>query len=370
MRIFKKINSYIAINFLLRFGQILLGFSLLIFFINFMDALEKVERSNVPFYTTFLMAFLQIPDFLNDVVPSLILMSAITAFFLLSSKSEITVIRSSGFSLWQVVKPMALCSFLIGIFWVTIFDEISIQMSRKFDDLERKYVRHEIRESVIPRSGIWIKQSNVEKAEEDLIIQAKKIYKNNIELNKVTIWFFDKDGKFYQKIDAEKMFLKENFWLLEDITFNDSNTLNKRIDNYSIKTDLKPDFVIQKIVNNFQNVKLFSIFELSPLIKDLESAGFSSTKFKVYLQSLLSKPLLFLSMVLIACFFGLNHARNQTAVLMIFLGVTTGLILYITSSIMNALGSSGIIPIFASTWVMAIICLSIGILLIYKKENI
>jgi lipopolysaccharide export LptBFGC system permease protein LptF len=55
---------------------------------------------------------------------------------------------------------------------------------------------------------------------------------------------------------------------------------------------------------------------------------------------------------------------------MIFLGVATGLILYITSSIMNALGSSGIIPIFASTWVVAIICLSLGILLIYKKENI
>jgi lipopolysaccharide export system permease protein len=173
----------------------------------------------------------------------------------------------------------------------------------------------------------------------------------------------------YQKIDAEKMFLKEDFWLLEDITLNNPNTLNKRIEDYSIKTYLKPDFVIQKIVNNFQNVKLFSIFELSHLIKDLESAGFSSTKFKVYFNSLLSKPFLFLSMTLIACYFGINHTRNNNAILMMFLGITLGLILYITSGIINSLGSSGLIPVFASTWIITVICLSIGVLLIYRKEK-
>ena len=145
--------------------------------------------------------------------------------------------------------------------------------------------------------------------------------------------FFDQNNKFYQKIDAKKMFLRDGFWSLESVTINNPVSINKKLDSYLIKTDLEADFVIQKIVNNFQNVKLFSIFELPNLIIDLQSAGFSSTKFKVYFHSLLSKPLLFLSMVLIACFFGLNDSRNNNAVLMIFLGITTGLILYITSTI-------------------------------------
>lgn len=369
MTICKRINRYIATNFILKFGQILFGFSLLIFFINFMDALDKVQGSDTPFYATLLMAFMQIPDFINDVVPSLILMSAIATFFLLSSRSEITIIRASGFSLWHILKPMASCALLIGIFWVTLFGEISVQMSKKFNALEAEYVMHEKREAVIPKNGIWIKQANLQNSGEELIIKAEKIYKNNIELYRPTIWFFNKDGEFYQKIDAKRMFLKGGFWLIENAVLNDKNNLNKKLGKYSIKTNLDPDFVIQKIVNNFQNVKLFSIFELPTLIKDLQSAGFNSTKFKVYLQSLLSKPLLFVAMVFIACFFGLNHARNQTTVLMIFLGVTTGLVLYIISTIISALGSSGLIPIFASTWVIAIICLAIGILLIYKKEN-
>lgn len=189
-------------------------------------------------------------------------------------------------------------------------------------------------------------------------------------MNEVSLWFFDKDGKFYQKIDAKKMIFKNDKWILEDVTLNNSSNVNKKITNYSIKTNLSLKFVQQKIVNNFQNVKIFSIFELPELISELQSSGFSSTKFKVYFQSLLNKPILFVSMIMIACFFGINHIRNNNSILMIFLGIVSGLILYIVSSILNALGSANIMPIFASTWIITIICLAIGILLIYKKENI
>lgn len=369
MRLFKKINIYIATRFLIKFAQILSAFSLLIFFINLLDVIEKVRGSDVPFTATFLMAFLQVPDFLNDVAPSLVLISAIITFFILSSRSEITVTRTSGFSIWQVCQPIAVCAFLLGVFWVTIFGPTSILMMKKFNSLEGKYVRNEIREVVEIKSGIWLKQTNMNNPKEEIVIQAKKVYKDSLELNNVTIWFFNKENQFYKKIDAKKVFLNEGHWLLKDAIINDFGTLNKSLESHIIPTDLDPEFVIQKIVNNFQNVKLFSVFELPNLIADLQSSGFSSTKFKVYLQSLLSKPLMFLAMIFIACYFGLNHTRSRSAILMIFLGITFGLILYVTSAIITALGSSGLIPTFASTWVISIICLAIGVLLIYRKEK-
>jgi lipopolysaccharide export system permease protein len=356
--------------FLVKFLQISLGFSLLIFFINLIDALDKIQGTDTPFYIAILMAFLQVPDFLNDVVPSLVLISAIIAFFLLSSKSEITIIRMSGFSLWQILQPIALSAIFLGIFWIIVFGTISIQMSKKFNSLEGKYVRNESREVMVPQNGIWLKQDNSSERGEELIIQAKKVYQENLELDGVTVWYFNKEGQFYKKIDAKKMLMQEGFWLLKEATLNDANTLNQSLGSISIPTNLKADFVMQKIVNNFQNVKLFSLFELPNLIRDLQGAGFDSTKFRVYFNSLISKPLLFLAMTLLACYFGLNHIRNQNSALMIFFGIAIGLIFYITASIMNALGSSGLVPIFASTWIVAIICLSVGTLLIYRKENL
>lgn len=370
MRDLKLINLYIARSFFVKFVQIAACFSLVIFFINLLDTIDKVRGANAPFFTILLMAFLPISNFLNDVAPSLVLIAAIITFYLFSIKSEITIIRMSGFSLWEILRPISVSALLLGVFWVMIFGPVSIAMSKKFNSLEGKYVKNEMREVVAPMNGIWLKQPNIEQPGEELIIQAKKVYKENLELDEVTIWYFNKNGEFYKKVDAAEMLMQENSWLLQEVIINTNSSLNKKVEELVIPTNLKADFVMQKIVNNVQNVNLFSIFELPNLITDLQESGFDSTKFKVHLHSLLSKPLLFLAMSLIACYFGLAHIRNQNTVMMIFIGIIIGLILYITSSIVVALGASGLIPIFASTWVIAIICLAIGTLLIYRKESL
>ena len=366
----KKINLYIAKNFLVKFLQITLAFSLLIFFVNLLEALDKGASSNAPFAIIVAMAFLQVPDFLNDIVPSMVLFAAIITFFLLSLKSEITIIRSCGYSLWHIAQPVAVSAFLLGIFWITIFGPASILMARQFDSLEGKYIRNELRTVTITTNGIWLKQPSLQKQGEELVIQARKVYRENTELDEVSVWFFDADGRFYKKLDAKKMLLEDDKWLLSNVILNDADSLNSKMISYVIPTNLKPDFVMDKIVSNFQNVKLFSLFELPQLISSLEAAGFQSVKFEVYFQSLLSKPILFLSMVLIACYFGINNFRDRKAIFALFMGVICGLGLYIFLSIINALGSSRLIPIFASTWVITFICIAIGVLLIYKKEAV
>jgi lipopolysaccharide export LptBFGC system permease protein LptF len=78
---------------------------------------------------------------------------------------------------------------------------------------------------------------------------------------------------------------------------------------------------------------------------------------------------MFIAMTLIACYFGINHIRNQKSIIMITIGVVTGVAFYIASTILNSIGSSGLISVFASTWSVSLICVSIGILLIYSKEK-
>ena len=195
----KLINFYIAKNFLIKFLQVILGFSLLIFFINLIDILEHMKEGATPIYISVAMAFLQIPDFLNDIAPSLVLISSIIGFFSLSSKSEISIIRMSGFSLWEVLRPIAISAFLLGIFWITIFDSLSVMALKKFNYLEGKYTKNETREVVEPENGIWVKQNNLEKPQEEIIIRAQKAYRESAEFGGVTVWLFDNNDGFYKK---------------------------------------------------------------------------------------------------------------------------------------------------------------------------
>ena len=335
-----------------------------------MESLDKIKDSGSPFYTAVFMAFLNIPDFLNDIAPSLIIISAIATFVNLSTKSEITVMRISGFSLWHILQPIMFSAFLLGIFWVVIFGSVSTAMTKQFNRLESKYVNQEIREVVEPKNGVWIRQENIQTPGEEIIIQAKKVYSENLELKNITLWYFNNKNEFYKKINADRMLLHDGFWEIDNAILNDFEKLNIKLDKITLPTNLEKEFVRQRIVNDFQNVKLFTIFQLPSLITKLETSGFNANKFVVHLHSLISKPFLFMAITLIACFFGLNHIRNQNVAIMTFLGIIVGLIFYIISSILLAFGSSELIPVFASTWLIVLICFSIGTLLIYQKENL
>ncbi len=365
----KNLDFYIAKNFIIKFVQIIFAFSLLIFFVNFLEIIDKVDEKQISIATSALMAFLQIPNFLNDIAPSIVLFASMITFFFLSLRSEITIIRSSGYSLWSITKPLVFAAFALGIFWIAIFGPVVIIMNKKYDFLERKYVKQELREVVESENGIWLKQINIDNPKQEIIIQASKAYRENLEFDTVSVWFFDAEGKYYRRINAQKMFFLEHKLLLKNVIINDTESINKYQPQYEIATNLDAKFVMDKIVTNFQNVKLFSLYKLPSLILSLQNAGFQSTKFEVYFHNLLSKPLLFVSMVLISCFFGINHVRNQGAIINVFLGIILGLALYITLSFVSALGSSRIIPVFVSTWVITFICLAIGVLLIYKKES-
>lgn len=366
---FSKINIYLAKDFLLNFIQILAIFSLLIFFINLMDSLDKARSSGASSIIAVEMAFLQISSFISDIVSSLVLIAAIITFIKLSMRSEITIIRISGYSLWRIIRPISFTAFLLGLFWIFVFGPLSIKMAQAFDDLEREHINKLMREVIILKNGIWLKQNNIDKVGEEIVLQARTVYDDTeIELKNVKFLFYDNDGVYYERIDAKSAYLKDGFWELKDIILNDQDNINSKVDSLQIKTDVKYDFVKQKIINNFQNVKLFSIFTLPFIIKSLEDSGFSSAKFTVYFYSLISKPLLFVAMTFIACFFGLNHIRSQKSSVMIFLGIITGLVVYIASEILQNLGASGIISNFAATWLVIIICLASGVLMIYKKE--
>ncbi len=77
-------------------------------------------------------------------------------------------------------------------------------MLKKANLLEGKYFSQEMRETFSPKSGIWIKQQNSENKDEEIILRASKVFRDNMEMEKFTAWFFDKDGVFSKKLFAKK----------------------------------------------------------------------------------------------------------------------------------------------------------------------
>lgn len=387
----RSIYIYIAKKYIKQFLQIISAFALLIFLINFIEIFNRNSSSYSSFYVQLKLAILAVPQFVNEISTSVILISAIICYFNLATKNEITIARISGLSIWHITQPIAISAFILGIFWVLVFQPLTTLSLNYIEKTESKIAKNNSENVVTQNSkGIWFRQENLDLKGQEIIFNSQNADKNDLIFYNNTIWFFDENGVFYKKINSTTMTLKDNKFILENAITNSlipslnyeknqknfkqlskesQNFINQKSNALVISTDIDREFIRKKIINNLENVNTFTIYQLPNLIKDMENSGLNSQKFKVRFNYLITLPLMFLAMSLIACFFGINHVRNHRAVIIIFLGIITGVALYIVSAIITSFGSSGLISVFASTWMPSFICIAVAILLIYSKEK-
>jgi lipopolysaccharide export system permease protein len=368
------LNIYLIKNFLKQILYVSASISLLIFVINLFEIFNKINKIKdgylISATQTLTMASLQVPAFLADIAIFVIMISAMITLFTLSSKSEITVMRSFGLSLWRILAPIMMSAFVVGLVFIFVFLPLTILANKKHTQMRQELIKKVEVGSFAPKNGIWLKQDNLEIVGEEIKIRADRIYKNNLRLEGVTVLFSSVDNVFYRRVDAKGMVLSEGKWHLDSVVINDSENVNKEADGLDIATDLDPEFIVQKIINNFEDVKLFSILSLPKLINNLEFSGFSSRKFRVYFHTLLTQPFLFMGMVLIAAYFSINSNRNRNSAIYVLAGVIFGLVTYISFNIVNALGSSGLLPSFVVTWLVTMTFVSTGALLVFRKESL
>lgn len=365
----KKINRYLIKLFFINFIKTTFGFAVIFFIINLMESFERLKEAKVAVNIIFLLSILKVPQHLTTVILSIVLISAIFTHYQLSIRSEGVIIRNAGFSIWKLSLPIHIFALLLGVFWIIFFNIFEIWASKKSIKIEEKYIKTEFQESISLNNGIWIRQKNIENNQENILILARKVFKNSANFANVSIWFYNKDGVYYQRIDAKKMMLSPNKWIIYDGVINNENRINEKFEQINIMTDLQEDFVKKKIVNNLDSVLIYPIFELPNIIKNMEQSGLKSTKYKVYLHSQINQIFLFGIMTLLAIFFGTSHFRSLRVNLKLFVGIIFGFAVFLSSSILFKLGSSGILSIFEATWLITFIYYSLAVILLYQKDK-
>ena len=120
-------------------------------------------------------------------------------------QNENTSFKNFGLSNSKIIKLLALLSFLIGLFIVTIFYNLSSNLKYSYLNIKNSYATDNKYLAVITENGIWIKDKDGVTS----IINAKDL-KGSI-LNNVDIVQFDEEFNFIQNISAEKVNIKTKF---------------------------------------------------------------------------------------------------------------------------------------------------------------
>ena len=363
MKLPQTMSRYLASTYL---RNMLFMLGLLLGVIYLFDTVELLRRASkrdgVPLSLVLEMGLLKLPKTGQIILPFAILFSAMFTFWKLTQRHELVVVRAAGFSVWQFLAPVIGVAVMASAVNLTLVNPAGSVLLSRYETLENDYLSDKKSYVALLREGLWLRQMQ---DQGHVILHAGGIDLTDWTLKNVMALYFDTEDNFLRRIDSRTAHLKEGAWQFEDAVSNTPSGAGEKIPLVVLPTDL----TVKEIEESFGSPETLSFWALPGFIKTLETTGFDATRLKIHFQTLLSQPLLFAAMVLLAACVSLRPPRFRGAFLMTAGGVMIGFVVFFLSSFLEALGASHQMPAFLAAWSPALITFLIGISVMMNLED-
>jgi lipopolysaccharide export system permease protein len=333
------------------FGLRFLAAVLLVFFgifalVALVDYIETMRRAtDVPNVSAVLVAktsFYRVPQITERILPFCVLIGTMVCYLNLSRRLELVVARAAGVSAWQFIAPAVTVAFLIGIIATTAYNPLSAIMQEQSKRFEAMLFGDKSGE-LHGGGPFWTSQRS---SEGQAIINAKASRDQGVNLTGVTVFVFDNDGQFKQRIDARSATLGPGVWRLEDARVNQPGTLPASHAVFQLKTSLTPE----QARESFATPETVPFWELPAYITIADHAGLVAAGYRYQFQKLIAQPFLLAAMVFLAASVSLRFFRFGGVQKMILSGVAAGFLLYVLSKVTEDMTKAELMLPVAAAW--------------------
>lgn len=354
---------YIARQFLMWIGAVILLFVVLVFMI---DTIELLRRSAgkpaVTFDLVLTMAALKLPFLVQETIPFAVLFGGMMAFWRLNRSSELVTIRAAGVSAWQFLAPALIAAVVLGVIRLAALDPVASLLYGRWQQLESRYLKGKSDLMALSDTGVWLRQAG---GSGHTVIHAAGTVPNKVELVQVMVLVYEGLDRFRERIDAERAELRPGYWLLHKARVYSPTKGSRAVDVYRLNSDLTLD----KIQDSFSTPETIPFWELPEFIRNLERAGFSALGHRLHFHSMIAEPLLLLAMVLIGAAFTLRHNRKSGTVIAVGGAIVTGFLLFFVDKLVLNLGGSGGLPVLLAAWIPATASTMLGATALLHLED-
>lgn len=359
-----RLYAYFAKEFSFWLGSILLILLALIFLLEFSELLRRAQGIQEASYSILTeMAFLKLPYSLEELLPFGLFFAAILCLWRLNRNNELIIARSVGISAWRFLLPLAFVSFLIGVIDLCVINPVTSLMKQRYDKLNAQYLRQTLYSLNIAESGIWIRQVE---ASGSTIYRIGSVNMKQSSLHDLTLFRYDKDHHFQERLDAKTGWLIENKLRLDKVWIHKTAALPEKKEFYSLQTPLTLD----KLTETNIAPDSMSFWELSHFIYLLEKSGLLREEYRLYWHALIARVFWLMSMIFLAGACTLHSARHKKISLYIFIGIVAGFGLYVLKDITYVMGAASTIPVMLAAWTPVIIAFLTGAsVLLYFEDG-
>jgi lipopolysaccharide export system permease protein len=358
---------YILRGFLRALVAVFLVIALVIFLFTSVENLRRFGDTEAGSGDVLRITLWQAPEVLYQVFPLVVMLASLVTFLRFARTSELVVMRAAGISALQLIGIPVFAAVLLGGVFVAAVNPFVAASIKRGLALEEDFRSEGSSLLSFSPEGVWLRQAD---PDGQTVIQAARTNADGTILSRVRMHRFRDNGTLYARIDAPAARLVPGAWVLENATMWELGADGRYVrtaqgGRLKLATGLTSD----EILNSFSPPETVGFWELGRFIADMETAGFSGQRHRLFLQSELAKPALYAAMVLIGAAFALRPTRFGQTGVMILLAVLAGFALYFLKDFAESLGGRGQIPLIVAAWTPPVAAILLAVALLLHLED-
>jgi len=359
----RTLSYYFAKRFMLAVIGVFVGVFFLVGIIDYIEMTRRVgDMPNVSSLTAAQISFFRLPLMLERLMPFCVLIGAMTCYLSLSRRLELVIARAAGMSAWQFVSPALISALLFGVFATVIYNPVSAALQERSRKLEAEIFSDTKSALQQTSSGFWVRQrSDIGEA----IINARSSTEQGIQLSAVSIYTFDTDGRFKDRIEAKAARLFPGEWKLTDARVYAPNMPPADHAAFSLPTNLTSE----QVKESFATPETVSFWELPEQIRLAEHAGLAAAAYRLQYHKLIARPFFLVAMVFLAASVSLRLFRFGGVQKMVLGGIAAGFLLYVLAKITEDLSKAELMHPVVSAWLPALVGGLTGFLALLYQED-
>lgn len=358
------LHLYFARRFAVTFFTIT---AILFALVMLVDAVEQARRFgsyDLGWQRILGLTLLNAPQTINLILPLIMILATVALFISLARSSEMVVTRAAGRSALRALIAPVVVALIIGVMAVGMLNPIVAATNNRYLQLSESYRADGASALSISDEGLWLRQGNVDG---QTVIRAWRSNADASVLYDVTFITYEHDRGPVRRIEAGSAALVDREWRLRDAKswpLEAGVNAEGNATTHDLLT-IPSSLTVERIRESIGAPGAVSIYELPAFIRQLEQAGFSPRKHRVWLQAEFARPFFLMAMVLVASAFTMRHTRFGGTGVAVLASVLLGFTLYFIRSFAQILGENGQIPVLLAAWAppAVAILLALGLLL-------
>jgi lipopolysaccharide export system permease protein len=330
------------------------------------DYIEMVRKTSglvgVSAITVAETSLFRVPQLLEKMMPFCVLIGAMTCYLALSRRLELVVARAAGVSAWQFIAPALASAIVLGVLATVAYNPMSANLRELSKRMEAELFGSAPGGGIQDASGFWLNQVN---SDGQWIINAARSEQQGVRLTGLTVFRFDPDLQFKERIEAREATLEEGRWLFKSVRRYSLDQPPIDQETFYVTTTLTP----AQVRNSFSTPETVSFWQLPSYIRSSESSGFATAGYRLQYHKLIAQPFLLAAMVMLAAAVSLRFFRMGGVQKMVLSGVGAGFLLYVLSKVTEDLSKAELMHPIASAWLPVCVGGLTGFLALLYQED-